>query len=776
MATPIQDVTSIPASTPTENALIQGVINGLFVNFDAIIHLLSSDEHWALLREEGAEALSSLNRVIAADQLAAVLATLLTSATFDSHAANETTDVKHLTDVLLSALNTRGTSDALSGTNTIVGADQLIAAISAAAANYATTAQGLKADTAVQPAALESKADLVGGFIPSSQIPGSYDDVLEFADLASLPETGETGKIYVTLDTNLAYRWSGTTYIAIGNDLALGETVSTAYRGDRGKIAYDHSQITGNPHGGTPADFGAATAAQGALAATAVQPVALAAETAARIAADQEMSGNRQLVWCRDFHGGYAYLPAAAERTGRGLYGLTDIYRILVAGTGIGVLVDAAPLKVELTDPLDNASRFKVSIELDSGTLVLQTTERVIPHVAWRSAGISVDSPISGSISSASVHAWVGGAEYTIANSGLEVVGTSYEGAPVASTGAWSLCADSAGTNQLTCRVASDGWRALNYPLTSAQWADWMATGRLPYEGAGIMQAIENGGFESAGSGGSDVFSAWTEAVTGTSTVTQDTSDYSPNGGEASLKLDYPSGEFAQVTQFSKLTIGRAYEIHFDAKSSTGAQSLAIAGDGGAVIYATVMPSAAWETRSVSVIASTEDIIFKRSGGSGTLWVDNIRVLSLGDLLAGLDLSAQPMCSFAGTSILWDSETGVAMIGPQKEDIHVATSTPLYVSGLFEGSRIVIPTDRVVDKVWITNEGTAAATVELRATSGSGTIITTSTSIPATGTPYPVTVAAAGASAGVNSGCKVYANISGTDPAIIRMRMRLTSR
>ena len=30
----------------------------------------------------------------------------------------------------------------------------------------------------------------------------------------------------------------------MSSSLALGETSSTAYRGDRGKIAYDHSQVT----------------------------------------------------------------------------------------------------------------------------------------------------------------------------------------------------------------------------------------------------------------------------------------------------------------------------------------------------------------------------------------------------------------------------------------------------------------------------------------------------------------------------------------------------
>ncbi len=54
--------------------------------------------------------------------------------------------------------------------------------------------------------------------------------------------TGETGKIYVDLLTEKSYRWSGSTFINIGSSLALGETAETAYRGDRGKIAYDDSQ------------------------------------------------------------------------------------------------------------------------------------------------------------------------------------------------------------------------------------------------------------------------------------------------------------------------------------------------------------------------------------------------------------------------------------------------------------------------------------------------------------------------------------------------------
>lgn len=101
-------------------------------------------------------------------------------------------------------------------------------------------------------------AELDGtGKVPSSQLPSFVDDVVDYANLAAFPVTGESGKIYVALDTNLTYRWSGSVYVEISPSLALGETSASAYRGDRGKIAYDHSLLTsGNPHNVTKSDVG----------------------------------------------------------------------------------------------------------------------------------------------------------------------------------------------------------------------------------------------------------------------------------------------------------------------------------------------------------------------------------------------------------------------------------------------------------------------------------------------------------------------------------------
>ena len=117
------------------------------------------------------------------------------------------------------------------------------------------------------------------GLVPASQLPGFVDDVVDAyvvgstpyaADWLSLTSGGAAltpaaSTIYLIVSAgeyqNQQYRWSGTQYAIISQSLALGETSDTAYRGDRGKTAYDHSQITNsNPHGVTAEMIGAADA------------------------------------------------------------------------------------------------------------------------------------------------------------------------------------------------------------------------------------------------------------------------------------------------------------------------------------------------------------------------------------------------------------------------------------------------------------------------------------------------------------------------------------
>ena len=131
------------------------------------------------------------------------------------------------------------------------------------------------------------------GKVPSSQLPAYVDDVVDLITISDIaPEsasaddkyynstdkliyTAITGDgliwnnpinpvkdvIYVTIDTNKTWRWSGTSMVEVSQGVQLGETEHTAYRGDRGKTAYDHSQLTANnPHGVTSEMIGASTA------------------------------------------------------------------------------------------------------------------------------------------------------------------------------------------------------------------------------------------------------------------------------------------------------------------------------------------------------------------------------------------------------------------------------------------------------------------------------------------------------------------------------------
>jgi hypothetical protein len=53
------------------------------------------------------------------------------------------------------------------------------------------------------------------GKVPSSVLPSYVDDVVEAANYTALPQQGESGKLYVTVDTRKLYRWSGTGWVEI---------------------------------------------------------------------------------------------------------------------------------------------------------------------------------------------------------------------------------------------------------------------------------------------------------------------------------------------------------------------------------------------------------------------------------------------------------------------------------------------------------------------------------------------------------------------------------
>jgi len=105
---------------------------------------------------------------------------------------------------------------------------------------------------------LQSNKGIANGYVPlngsgvidQAYLPSYVDDVLEYADFASLPVTGETGKVYITLDTNEMYRWSGSVYVQVGGTTATawGSITGTLSAQTDLQTALDGKSNTGHTH------------------------------------------------------------------------------------------------------------------------------------------------------------------------------------------------------------------------------------------------------------------------------------------------------------------------------------------------------------------------------------------------------------------------------------------------------------------------------------------------------------------------------------------------
>lgn len=93
------------------------------------------------------------------------------------------------------------------------------------------------------------------GKVPASQLPGFVDEIIEgtvsenrltFYDTNGVEVTPGSSKMYMDTVSNKTFRWSGSMYVPIGVDLALGETDTTAFAGSRG-VAIENK--IGNPNG-----------------------------------------------------------------------------------------------------------------------------------------------------------------------------------------------------------------------------------------------------------------------------------------------------------------------------------------------------------------------------------------------------------------------------------------------------------------------------------------------------------------------------------------------
>ena len=154
----------------------------------------------------------------------------LTNAELDNNFINLNTDLesKQPLDADLTAIAALvGTSGLLKKTAANTWVLDTTAYLTSITSGDVTTALGFTPENAANKGQANGYASLnSSGLVPSSQLPAYVDDVEEYANLAALPVTGSSGKLYVTVDNSKIYRWSGSTYIEIAGSPGSTDSVT----------------------------------------------------------------------------------------------------------------------------------------------------------------------------------------------------------------------------------------------------------------------------------------------------------------------------------------------------------------------------------------------------------------------------------------------------------------------------------------------------------------------------------------------------------------------
>lgn len=145
-----------------------------------------------------------------------------------------------------------------------------------------------------------------------------------------------------------------------------------------------------------------------------------------------------------------------------------------------------------------------------------------------------------------------------------------------------------------------------------------------------VSATQNNGGFETAGSGGSDVFASWSEVASGTSSVNRDTSVF--DTGASALRLDIDAtNDYAGVLQ-TILIGGANYYYALRAKASAGGV-LSILGGNASVNH---VVTTSWTTYTGNFEATSATLEIKRGGtwANASIWVDGLTLGTYGPTTA----------------------------------------------------------------------------------------------------------------------------------------------
>ena len=155
-------------------------------------------------------------------------------------------DTSNMTDTSNSRFVTDSDISKLGGIESSATADQTDAEIKTAYENNSNTNAFTDTDVSTLASAVQFATVGVAngvaalgadGIVPTNQLPSYVDDVVEYANFAAFPTTGISSQLYVALDTNKVWRWSGTQYVEISESMS-GSDIKTLYEGEANTNAF----------------------------------------------------------------------------------------------------------------------------------------------------------------------------------------------------------------------------------------------------------------------------------------------------------------------------------------------------------------------------------------------------------------------------------------------------------------------------------------------------------------------------------------------------------
>jgi hypothetical protein len=258
-----------------------------------------------------------------------------------------------------------------------------------------------------------------------------------------------------------------------------------------------------------------------------------------------------------------------------------------------------------------------------------------------------------------------------------------------------------------------------NRALSVADIADLIANGINPADQWGTQTALFNtttlnGGFETAGAGGADVFANWAEYTAGTATLTRDTTDYSPDlGSTASAK--YVGTDGAAVFSLwnasaGNLIAGKRYRISAAHKRSANA-NVAWKTIAGNVNVATFAVTTSWANYSGEFVMPANENIKIDGNGAISLWVDNVSLERIGAIVdldftvgAGFQATDRSANNLHGTMF-----GGVSFTMPKRIAVLYGTTNTNGNQQVL--GTVAIPTNAIIEDIVVNSTGTATVSV-----------------------------------------------------------------